>query len=329
MAVTRIPPALNDLDRRIVAALQIDPRASWSQLSGIVGVSETTVLRRVNRMREAGLLIILGAPDPLRCGLGQPAHVYIRATPGKGAKLAAQLAARSDVRYVSLLGGAHDIMCEFIVPDRGYLSRVVLNQLPATVLGTTTALVLKQFKTSDQWSHALLGDVENGRPAPTAGRSEITVAPLDEFDTRLLAELSSDGRRSYADLSQDLGLSETAIARRIAALRAADRVYFLAMVDPSALGYELEAFLHLRVDPARLETVCNQLAGAEQLRYVAATTGVSDVTCDGVFYDTDHLYEFVTGVLARIKGVHSYNITFVLESIKREYRYPLFSAAAS
>jgi DNA-binding Lrp family transcriptional regulator len=41
------PDKLDDLDRRIVAALQAAPRASWTQLGSVVAVSETTVMRRV------------------------------------------------------------------------------------------------------------------------------------------------------------------------------------------------------------------------------------------------------------------------------------------
>ena len=62
------PQQLDELDRRIVAALQVDPRATWGQIGAAVAASETTVLRRVQCLRENGVLVILGAPDPLRCG---------------------------------------------------------------------------------------------------------------------------------------------------------------------------------------------------------------------------------------------------------------------
>src|SRR6185312_8662957 len=33
--------AIDDLDRKILAALQLDPRASWSKIGDLVGTSET------------------------------------------------------------------------------------------------------------------------------------------------------------------------------------------------------------------------------------------------------------------------------------------------
>jgi DNA-binding Lrp family transcriptional regulator len=326
---------LNELDRRIVAALQADPRASWSKLSGAVGVSETTVLRRVNRMREARLLLVTAVPDPLRCGLGQPVHVYFRTVPTRGRELALQLAERGDVRYVSLVAGTHDVMCELIVPDQRYLTRLVQTELPGAgaVISSTTAVVLKQFKTEDQWSGPLLDGSDGAVSKPDNGAPRSGSAarhrrrksePLDDLDTRLLTALRADGRRSYADLSHDLGLSETAVARRIAALRADDRIDFLAMVDPAALGFELEVIMHVRVEPARIESAAKAFAATRQVRYVSATTGVGDLTCDAVFRDADDLFEFITHTVGKMRGVISLDTDLVLEAVKRAYYYPLF-----
>ena len=323
------PDKLDDLDRRIVAALQAAPRASWSQLGSVVAVSETTVMRRVQRLRDNGTLVILAAPDPLRCALGQPVHVYFETAPGEAPDLAHRLAERSDVRYVSLLAGTRDIMCELISPNHRELGRLLMGQLQKSeaVQRTTTAIVIKQFKTSDQWSGSLLGP----RSAVDVNGRDLTrkdaAAPLDEIDTRLLEALSVDGRRTYSDLSHDLQLSETAVARRVSTLTAENRVYFLAMVDPVALGFELEVLMHLRVEPASLEHIAAALAATKEVRYISATTGLSDLTCDAVFRDTDDLYTFVTHTIGGIRGILAIDVDVVLESVKREYRYPLFTAA--
>lgn len=322
-------PRLDDLDRRIVAALQADPRGSWSQLGGVVGVSETTVLRRVQRLRDSGVLVVVGAPDALRCGLGQPALLLFRALPGEGPRLAHLLAERPDVRYVALLTGRNDVICELVAPDRRYLSQVLTQELPRTgaLASTTTAVLLKTFKTQDQWSRALLdGDippvtdaVESEEPAERRGK-------LDEMDMRLLSALVPDGRRSYSDLSQDLGLSETAIARRTNALTAAKQLYFVAMVDPAALGFELEVWLYLRVELAALESVGQALANLTPVRYVSATAGHSDLACEAIFHDTAEVYEFITDTLSTLPGIRDIEIDVVLESVKRAFRYPLFGA---
>ena len=321
---------LDDLDRRIVAALQADPRGSWSQLGAVVGVSETTVLRRVQRLRDHGLLVVVGAPDALRCGLGQPSLLLFRAQPGDAPRLASLLAERPDVRYVALLTGRHDVICELISPDRRYLSQVLTRELPPTgaFTSSTTSVVLKTFKTQDQWSRTLL-DAEVAVEVQEPSAAPVERPRLDEMDMRLLSALVPDGRRSYSDLSAELGLSETAIARRTNALTAAKQLYFVAMVDPAALGFELEVWLYLRVELTALESAGQALAGMAPVRYVSATAGHSDLACEAIFRDTAELYEFVTGTLSRLPGIREIEIDVVTESVKRAFRYPLFGTGSA
>lgn len=323
-------PQLDDLDRQIVAALQIDPRTSWAQLGAAVGVSETTALRRVQRLRESGRLVIVAAPDPLQCGFGQPVLLQFRTVPGHASDLAHQLALRADTRFVATLTGRSDVMCELIAPDRHYLSRVltVLTRdlsNPGSVLGTTSEIVLKTFKTNDQWSRTLLASDDTSGPQRDPATSTVKKVKLDDMDMRLLEALGGDGRRSYADLSSELGLSETAIARRVAGLTSSHRLYFLAMVDPAALGFELEVLIHFRVDLAYLEAVAVALADTTEVRYVSATTGHSDLACEAIFRNTDALYDFLTGTVSALKGIREVEVDVVLETVKRAFRYPLFT----
>jgi DNA-binding Lrp family transcriptional regulator len=326
------PPQLDDVDRRIVAALQADPRGTWAQLASVVGVSETTVLRRTQRLRDTGALIIVAAPDPLLCGFGYPVLLHFRTVPGETARLAHYLAERPDVRYVSLLTGSRDIMCELIAPNQRYLSQVLTVDLPGTdsVVSTTTDLVLKRFKTADQWSHELLRAPHSAHAAgavPEPGGTEKT-SPPDSMDMRLLAGLRQDGRRSYADLSHELGLSETAIARRVNALASSNRLNFVAMADPATLGFEFEVIVQLRVEPSALESIAAALVTMAEVRYVSATTGHCDLTCDAIFRNTEALYRFITQTVGSMRGVREIEVDVVLEALKREYRYPLFWSKA-
>jgi DNA-binding Lrp family transcriptional regulator len=329
MSDTRPTARLDHVDRRIVAALQADPRASWAQLGAVVGVSETTVLRRVQRMREGGVLEVVAAPDPLHCGFGQPILLQFRTVPGKAPDLARYLAERADSRFVALLTGRSDVLCELIAPDRRYLSQFLSEEVPTTgaVLGTTSEIVLRTFKTSDQWSRTLL-DPEGApepQPARPAGAPAEKSGKLDEMDMRLLAALGGDGRRSYADLSAELGLSETAIARRVTALTSSNRLYFVAMVDSAALGFQLEVLVRLRVELSALESIAAALTAMPEVRYMSATTGYSDLAFEGVFQDTDALYRFVTHTLGALDGIRDVEVDVILDTIKRAFRYPLFA----
>lgn len=71
-------PTLDDLDRAIIAALVANARSSYAEIGASVGLSAPAVKRRVDRMREAGIItgyttIVL----PAALGWGTEAYVEV------------------------------------------------------------------------------------------------------------------------------------------------------------------------------------------------------------------------------------------------------------
>jgi Lrp/AsnC family leucine-responsive transcriptional regulator len=82
-------PLLDDVNRRILAALTDDPRLSGSELGRRVGLSAPAVRERVTRLEQAG--VIRGYRldiDPAAIGLPVAAWVRIRPGPGQIPKIA-------------------------------------------------------------------------------------------------------------------------------------------------------------------------------------------------------------------------------------------------
>ncbi|MGP4110631.1 Lrp/AsnC family transcriptional regulator [Streptomyces sp. 4N509B] len=50
------PPPMDELDRRILAALVANARRSYAEIGAAIGLSAPAVKRRVDRMREAGVI---------------------------------------------------------------------------------------------------------------------------------------------------------------------------------------------------------------------------------------------------------------------------------
>src|SRR5690242_17801284 len=100
---------LRELDRRIVAALQLNGRASWSQVARAIGASESTVARRGQHLIETGVVGVTGRLDHLRCGLGISLQVRLRARPGAARAVAAALAELPETRFVTVVTGSADV----------------------------------------------------------------------------------------------------------------------------------------------------------------------------------------------------------------------------
>jgi DNA-binding Lrp family transcriptional regulator len=73
---------------------------------------------------------------------------------------------------------------------------------------------------------------------------------MDDIDRKILASLVEDGRRTLDDVGRDVGLSASAVKRRIDRLRATGTLRgFKAVVDHSVFGSVTEAFIELFFAP--------------------------------------------------------------------------------
>nr|WP_233159889.1 Lrp/AsnC family transcriptional regulator [Pseudonocardia sp. MH-G8] len=69
---------------------------------------------------------------------------------------------------------------------------------------------------------------------------------MDPLDEEIVALLVDDARRSYAELGQRVGLSASAVKRRVDRLRAEGAITgFTVRLDPAALGWTVEAYVEI------------------------------------------------------------------------------------
>src|SRR4051812_26812201 len=102
---------LDRVDRQILHALQISPRAPFARVATVLGVSEQTVARRFQRMRTTGVVRILARPEPIRMPGAAYWTLRIGCRPGAATGLADALARRGDTSWISIGAGGAEITC--------------------------------------------------------------------------------------------------------------------------------------------------------------------------------------------------------------------------
>ncbi len=102
-----------------------------------------------------------------------------------------------------------------------------------------------------------------------------TPLPLDELDRSLLRLLAEDGRRSYADLARDTGLSTSAVHQRVRRLEQRGAVVgYRAVVDPVTAGLPLSAFISIQaIDPAAPDDAPDRLRHLEAIEACHSVAG--------------------------------------------------------
>ena len=79
---------------------------------------------------------------------------------------------------------------------------------------------------------------------------------LDEFDRKIFAILGRDGRMTYTELAQRVGLSKTPCQQRVRRLVDSGLITgFRAIVDPAKLGLDHVAFTEVKLSDTREEAL--------------------------------------------------------------------------
>jgi DNA-binding Lrp family transcriptional regulator len=311
---------LNDLDQQIVAALQTNARATWRQIAAVIGSSESTVKRRAERLVQSGSIHVTILTEPVSPCF--PVLVQCTCKLGKGLEVARRIADRDDARFVALITGPFDVVAELIVPSNRRLASIVLEELPKIpgITSTTTETVLRTFKTSYDWSHDVLGDRRAELEQPAAQPDDtVTPAIQDDISRHILAALRADGRCSIADLASQCHITESTARYRVDNLFTKMGIRPITLVDPGLLGYDAQLFIWLQVELAQLENVAAALASQREVRYIAATSGNSDLACEVFLPAKNDVYEFSTRVLGGLPGIQHVYRALELLTVKRAF----------
>jgi DNA-binding Lrp family transcriptional regulator len=333
--MVHVNDALDATDQRVLAALQLDGRASWATVARAVGSSESTVQRRYNALVESGAARVIAVVDVLRCGLGIPVLVRVATQPGKSLDVARQLAARPQARFVAVLTGGADAVAEFVVPDHGELSQMLIEDLPAAELitRTETLTVMRTFTSAHDWDPHML----DGAATSLLRREQVhpfedqvwRQAPdvLDDLELAIAATLGEDGRAPLREVAAQTGTSESTASRRIESMIRRGCLRFRTLVEPSLLGFSVEFMLWIDVAPADLEPAGRQLATHPATKYLSATTGRFNLCAQIALRHFADLYPFTTDVIGALPGVHRAESTLQLDTLKRAW-VPTSPAAA-
>ena len=142
----------------------------------------------------------------------------------------------------------------------------------------------------------------DGRRGPGLAGSRRAGKPaaFDELDERIVAVLVEDARASYADIGSTVGLSASAVKRRVDRLRASGAITgFTVTVDPSALGWTTEAYVELfcrgRTSPSAIGAA---LSKYPEVTGAATITGEADALLHIRAADVQHFEQVVERISA-------------------------------
>ena len=147
--------------------------------------------------------------------------------------------------------------------------------------------------------------------------SELT---LDETNRAIIRLLQVDGRRAYADIAKEVGLSEAAVRQRVQRMVDAGVMQIVAVTDPMQLGFARQAMIAIRCTGDTFK-VAEKLATIEAVEYVVLTAGSFDLLAEVVCEDDASLLEVLNTQIRAIDGVVFTETLVYLKLVKQQYNW--------
>lgn len=314
---------LDELDRRLVCALQINGRAGWGSIARALGVSERTVARRAGPLLGSGLLRVTAVRNAFRTPGWIPLQLRVRCRPGRVRTVADALARRPDTLAVEILGSGDEITAMVFAESGARRDALLLRDLPATpaIRSWTGYTMLHVTADSLRWNAGLLTPAQAASltPPPPA-RRDLPATALEPIDDQIIDLLATDARMTHATLAGQAAIAESTARRRLTRLIQDGRLRVTTDIDLALLGFDTEAVLWLSVRPDALHQVANTLADQPATRFAGVTTGPTNLIAVVATPGQQALYELLTDPLGSLPGITHIETTPILRTLKRAGR---------
>ncbi|MFD7445791.1 Lrp/AsnC family transcriptional regulator [Streptomyces sp. NPDC059909] len=290
---------MSDEALALIHAMQLQPRASWTDLGRILRVDPVTVARRWGRLAERGEAWIGFSPGPRMIEQLCAAFVDIDCTAADAGAVARVLSAHPHVVNLERAASTHQLLATVATSDLAAMSRYTLDVLPA-VPGVTVVrarIVTHIFTEGGRWRIGALAPAQ--RAQLTAQTGAATVQPtrqVTSFDRALLAELAPDGRASHQALADALATSASTVKRRLDQLTRTGTLRFRCDFARPLGGWPVAATFWATVPPADLPDIGHSLIRLPDVRACLALSGPHNLVLQAYLRSVEDVLRFETQV---------------------------------
>lgn len=156
---------------------------------------------------------------------------------------------------------------------------------------------------------------------------------LDKLDKAILRRLQENGRETYDLIGEAVGLSPSAVLRRVKRLEEAGVIErYVALVRPEAVGLGLTAYLNVRLEKLTeshkrnpMDVFRASVQNWPEVVECAALTGDMDYLLRVVVEDMAHYSRFIMDTLLKHPSVQDCKTSFVLDRVKTTTAMPLIT----
>ncbi len=301
---------LDEINRRIINELKRDGRSSNAVLARELGINAATVASRLEKMLREDIITVRAVLNPFKLGYNAHALITLDIDLTRIDQINAPLVSNPNISLVATTFGRYDLLLLADFATWESLQEYVTRELPK----------IEGIKKIDTFPVVANKKLYN----PLFKHDSVPSSPasIDGTDRSIIEELEKDGRANFAELANKLGVSLTTVSRRVSRLEEEEIIKISAIRNPSKVGYLANAYIVLRADLNKIDTICAGLSAYPEVHLIMTLMSGFEILAGVHAPNPETLYKFIVAKIARTDGVSKIE-TFICAEIRKR-SYPLF-----
>lgn len=320
-------PQLDELDRRLIGALHLAPRATWDDIGAILSADASTLKRRYDRLHEARMVRVIGQADWGMHSTAMPVHVFLDITGETPLAVLDRLRDLPHLQLLAQISGDYPLYAVVHAPSDAATSEAIDRMFSVPGVRRVNALpAISTLRRGITWDPQFLTDAERAelleltgaRPEGTPTATATPPAkPLGESERTAVALLLQDGRASAASIARAAGLATSTAHRVVRRILDEQWVKPRLEIVSEWLGFQTPFILRLRVAPGDTPEVMRRIDRLPQTRLAAHVASDTSVLATGLVTDRSALALFIDDELAKIPGIVTVSTAVMLAEPRR------------
>lgn len=308
---------LDELGRRVLHALQIDPRASWARIGAVLGVDPVTAARRWDGLRADG--VAWTRAHWSAASRQQEMAVVEIDSAGDPLLVADQLGDDSSCITIDITSGGRDLLLTVVAPDLHTLTDYLLERIARLehIRGVRTHLVSQVVAEASSWRLGVLTKAEQASLQPTTHVAASVSRTFTAHESAVLEVLADDARANSTAIAERTGLSPRRVRDLLRDLLQTGRVTLRTEMQAAASGRPIYAWYFLRAPASAAAALGPRIASLPDIRGIFRASGPSNLIMAVWLRDLADVSRLEAALESQLEGVEVVDRSVVLRCVKR------------
>lgn len=280
----------DELDLKIIALLEENGRATYTQLADSLGITDNTVAKRIEALLDSKAITIAAQIELQKMGYRAQGLIAMNVAAEKIDKLSSYLVNNSNVTLIS-----HTL---------GHFNMVIL--VTFVTWEDLQRFVSLELSTRDEILNMEVYFIKQAMRPPFRFLKEPELnqdtEKIDSTDRKIINELCNNGRYTARYLSEQLNISESSAAQRINRLLSRQIIVIRGVRGPSLLDREIEGLVLLKANPKNIADIISGLRSEKAARGILTLANGFDLYVRLVAPSSHELFEIIQKQISATSG---------------------------